>query len=113
MATRELQQRFDDDAHRPRNQDFDSVSAAEIASIFRFLLEQSTGMGEEILQQQLPTNPKLPFDIRVAKVCLKCSDVGFQDLPTQILLNSGANGFQSYCNIDSFGWDATQSALVL
>jgi hypothetical protein len=99
---------------RSCNQDFDSVTTSDIKAIFSFLLERVGDIDDGLEAFQQFADLKVQYNITAAKVCLKCSDVGFQDFPTEALLNSDPKGgFQSYCNFDEYGWDATHSAIVL
>ena len=60
----------------------------------------------------------LNYEVFVSKVCLSCSEVDLQvgSSPSSddenIFLHKGHYGFQTYCGRDSYGYDATHSALV-
>ncbi|KAL3915954.1 MAG: hypothetical protein SGILL_005402, partial [Bacillariaceae sp.] len=96
-------------ASRKCNEAFDFVTTIEIESIFNVLLERATGLEGRLEQDLLQP----VYNVTASKVCLKCSEMGLQDLSAAALMNPSKNGFPSYCNMDEYGWEATHSAIIL
>lgn len=106
-------------SNRDCNEEFASVTIDEIQALLDFFAssipgdpdEEDDNLDRSRLRQLI--DPSLRYNLTVAKVCLRCSEIGFQDLSTQALLSTSPYGFPSYCAVDQYGWDAPHSALVL
>jgi hypothetical protein len=99
-------------ADRDCNEQFTTVTAQEVQTIFGFFAQAILPLGADLATSLQRVTPLIQHDVMAAKVCLKCSDIGLQDLSTGALLNDSWYGFASYCNPNQYGWDATHSALL-
>jgi len=95
---------------RDCNEEFSLVTSKEIGSIFDLLIESIDPTDSSSTKKNV--NLALKYNVKVSKVCLKCSQIGVQDLETSALMNTSPYGFQSYCSENKYGSEATHSALV-
>eukprot|EP00536_Pseudo-nitzschia_multiseries_P007440 jgi/Psemu1/324757/estExt_fgenesh1_pg.C_1750039 len=92
------------------NEEFSTVTIDEVGSIFDLLMDSIDPLDSNFTTEAV--NLTMKYDVKVSKVCLKCSQMGLEDLETEALMNTSPYGFRSYCSDDEYGWQATHSALV-
>jgi hypothetical protein len=99
-------------ANRDCNEQFATVSSPEIKAILDFLIDGIVSVGDDLATTRQVVTPLVQHDVIAIKLCLKCSDVGAQDLMEEALLDNSWYGFATYCSMNQYGWNATHSALM-
>jgi len=92
------------------NEEFSTVTGDEVGSIFDLLIKSIDSLGASFMNETVTVTTK--YNVKLSKVCLKCSQIGLEDLKAEVLSNTSPYGIRSYCSDDKFGWQATHSALV-
>ncbi len=99
-------------ADRDCNEQFATVTAQEVQALLDFFVDAIVPLGDDSATTRQLVAPLVQHDVMAIKLCLRCSDIGIQDLSTEALLDDSWYGFVSYCSPNQYGWNATHSALM-